>query len=101
MTSRFPLGKFNILEGRLSKWDHLEPLNRNVKWWRRSRDGCAGQYQGKGAFRRWQMMKACHGLQSKDKQKPANHDKDRANGGAQTLGGMVKRSYTDDCGKGT
>ena len=36
--ARFPLGKLNILEGRLSKWDHLGPLKCNVKQWRRSRD---------------------------------------------------------------
>ena len=69
--SAFLLGKSNILEGRLSEWGHLEPLKRNVKRWRRSRDGCAGQCD--------------------DKQKPANHGKDRADGAAQALNGIIKR----------
>ena len=76
MVSAFLLGKLNILEGRLSEWGHLEPLKRNIKRWRRSRDGCAGQYQGKGAFVGWKAMKARHRLECKDKQKPSNRGKD-------------------------
>ena len=40
----FPVDKLNIIEGRLSEWDHLEPLQCIVKRWCRSRDGCPGQY---------------------------------------------------------
>ena len=46
-------------------------------------------------------MKSCHDIESEDKRKPANHGKDRADGGAQALSGMVKRSYNDDYGSGT
>ena len=46
-------------------------------------------------------MKACHGLECKDKRKPANHGKDTADGDAQALKGMIKRSYNDDYGPGT
>ena len=47
-------------------------------------------YQAKRVFSGCQTMKSCHDLDSKDKRKHAYHDKDRANGGVQTLGGMAK-----------
>ena len=46
-------------------------------------------------------MKARHGLECEDKQKPSNHGKDIADGDGQALKGMVKRSYNDDYGPGT
>ena len=89
------------LVGRLTEWEHLPPLKGNAKRWRRSRDGCAGQYQGKKSFRGWQTMKARHGIEFEDTRKPSKHGKDIADGDGQVVGGMVKRSFNDDYGKGT
>ena len=46
-------------------------------------------------------MKAHHGLECEDKQKHSHHEKDTADGGAQALNGVVKRSYNDGYGPGT
>ena len=47
-------------EGKLSIWESDQPLYSHVRRWRSSRDGCAAQYQGNGAFRGWQTMQAQH-----------------------------------------
>ena len=46
-------------------------------------------------------MKARHGFECEDKRKPSKHGKDIADGDAHAVGGMVKRSFNDDYGKGT
>ena len=89
------------MEGKLTEYDNLEPLKENIQRWRRSRDGCAAQYQGRSQFRGWQTMKARHGFECEDKRKPSKHGKDIADGDAHAVGGMVKRSFNDDYGKGT
>ncbi len=43
----------DLPEGKLLEWESMEPLYAGVRRWRRSRDGCAAQYQGKTAFRGW------------------------------------------------
>ena len=44
---------------------------------------------------------ARHGIECKDKRKPSKHSKDIVDGYAQVAGGMVKKSFNDDYGKGT
>ena len=34
----------DLPEGKLVEYDNLRPLKADVRRWRRSRDGCAGQY---------------------------------------------------------
>ena len=46
-------------------------------------------------------MKARTSINSEDKRKRSRHGKDIADGDAQVVGGIVKRSYNDDYGKGT
>ena len=60
----------------LTEWTLLTPIFPEVKRWRRNRDGCAAQYQGKKAFMGWQTMRARHGLDFEDRQKIARHRKD-------------------------
>lgn len=88
-------------QGKLSEWDDMEPLYADVKRWRRRRDGCAAQYQGKGAFRGWQTMTARHGIICEDLRKVTMHGKDIADGDGSAVSGMVKKSFYDDYGKGT
>ena len=95
------LGDPVTFKGRLTEWENLEPLKANAKRWRRSRDGCAAQYQGRKSFQGWQTMKTRHDIECKDKRKPSKHGKDIADGDAQAVGGMVKRSFNDDYGEGT
>ena len=91
----------SLREGMLFDCDSMEPLYSRVKRWRRSRDGCGAQYQGKGAFRAWQTMKARHGMDFEDKRKRAMHGKDVADGDGSAVSGMVKNSFHDDYGSGT
>ena len=46
-------------------------------------------------------MNAHHDIEREDKQKPAKHGKDIADGDGQALDAMVKRSHNDDYDKGT
>ena len=91
----------DLPEGKLSEWEAKEPLFPQVKRWRRSRDGCAAHYQGKGAFRGWQTMQARHGIICEDRRKQSMHGKDRADGAAAAVGGKVRKSFNDDYGGGT
>ena len=52
----------DLPEDKLSEWESKQPLYPQVNRWCRSRDGCAVQYQEKGAFRGWQTMQARHGI---------------------------------------
>ncbi len=85
----------------LADCNMMDPLFPEVKRWRRSRDGCAGQFQGKGAFRGWQTMRARHGIVFEDRRKITMHGKDVADGDGSAVSGMVKKSFHDDYGKGT
>ena len=89
-------------QDKLSEWEPMEPLFMDVKRWRRSRDGCAAQYQGKSAFRGWQTMVARHdGMECEDRRKVTMHGKDIADGDGSAVSGMVKGSFKDDYGSGT
>jgi hypothetical protein len=74
----------------------MEPLYPGVKRWRRSRDGCAAQYQGKGAFFGWQSMMSRHGIECEDRRKISMHGKDIADGDGAAVKGMVKKSFNDN-----
>ena len=86
---------------KLSEWETMEPLFSSVKRWRRSRDGCGAQYQGKSAFRGFQTMTARHGIICEDRRKVTMHGKDIADGDGSAVSGMVKKSFHDNYGKGT
>ena len=101
ISTHLPQSKPLTGEGRLTEWENFEPLKRHVKQWRRSWDGCAGQYQGKLTFRGQQIMLARHSIECEDKQKPPKHGKNIANGHAQVAGGMVDNLFNDKYGKGT
>lgn len=88
-------------EGKLGEWEVAEPLYPTVKRWRRSRDGCAAQYQGKTAFRGWQTMKCRHQIECEDRRKVSMHGKDVADGDGSAVSGMTKASFNDDYGGGT
>ena len=88
-------------DGKLSEWEHPEPLYPEVTRWRRSRDGCAAQYQGKGSFRGWQTMHSRHGIICEDRRKVSMHGKDVADGDGSAVSHMVKNSFHDNYGKGT
>ena len=93
---------FPSLDGdKLDEWENMPPLYPQVKRWRRSRDGCAAQYQGKGAFLGWQTMMARHGIICEDRRKISMHGKDIADGDGSAVSGMVRSSFQDDYGKGT
>ena len=81
-----PQGKQLTGEGRLTEWENFEPLKSDVKRWRRSRDGCAGQCQGKSVFIGQQTMMARHGIECEDKRKPSKHGKYIADGDSQVAG---------------
>ena len=85
----------------LTDYDSLEPLYPQLTRWRRSRDGCAAQYQGKGAFRGFQTMTARHGIVCEDRRKVTMHGKDIADGDGSAVSGMVKKCFYDNYGKGT
>ena len=85
----------------LSEWESDIPLYKEITRWRRSRDGCAAQYQGKGAFRGWQTMTARHGIICEDRRKVTMHGKDLADGDGSAVSGMVKGSFNDNYGGGT
>ena len=91
----------DLPEDKLSEWDSMSPLYEDVKRWRRSRDGCAAQYQGKGAFVGYQTITARHGIVCEDCRKVTMHGKDKSDGAGSTVNGMVKGSFHDDYGKGT
>ena len=80
-----------IPEGKLSEWEAMEPLFEGAKRWRRSRDGCGAQYQGKSAFRGWQTMQSCHGIDCEDWHKVTMHGKDIADGDGSAVSGMLKK----------
>ena len=86
---------------KLDEWGAMDPLYGGVKRWRRSRDGCAAQYQGKGSFLGWQTMRARHGIECEDRRKISMHGKDVADGDGSAVGGMVRSSFHDDYGNGT
>ena len=88
-------------EGKLSEWESDQPLYPQVQRWRRSRDGCAAQYQGKGAFRGWQTMQARHGIVCEDRRKVTMHGKDVADGDGAAVSGKVRKSFNDDYGSGS
>lgn len=46
-----------------------EPLFSQCKRWRKSRDGCRAQYQGRGAFIGWQTMARRHQMECEDERK--------------------------------
>ena len=50
-----------------------KPLFAECERWRRSRDGCRAQYQGRGAFFGWQTMKCRHQMECEDDRKVAMH----------------------------
>lgn len=82
--------------------DRMSPLHEMAKRYRRSRDGCTAQYQGKAAFRGFQTMNARHnGLENEDMRKRPHHGKDIADGDTAAAGGMVASSFHDDYGGGT
>lgn len=87
--------------GGLSEWDRPIPLYPEARRWRRSRDGCAAQYQGKSAFLGWQSMKCRHGMECEDRRKVTMHGKDIADGDGSAVSGMVKKSFDDDYGEGS
>jgi hypothetical protein len=91
----------NLPPGKLTEYVSLEPLFEHVRRWRRRRDGCAAQYQGKSAFRGWQTMGARHNIECEDCRNVAKHGKCNADGDTATVNGFVKRSFNDDYGNGT
>ena len=91
----------DLPEGKLTEWNDMSPLYGQVKRWRHSRDGCAAQYQGKGAFFGWQTMNARHGIVCEDRRKITMHGKDVADGDGSAVSGMVKGLFKDDYGDGT
>ena len=58
---------------KLSEQTEPKPLFAQYKRWRRSRDGCRAQYQGRGAFFGWQTMKCRHQMECEDDRKVAMH----------------------------
>ena len=91
----------DLPDSKLSEWEEMPPLYPDARRWRRSRDGCAAQYQGKTAFRGWQTMNARHGLICEDRRKVTMHGKDVADGDGSAVSGMVRSSFKDDYGSGT
>ena len=63
--SMFP----DLPKGKLQEQENPEPLFPECNRWRRSRDGCAAQYQGKTAFYGWQTMAARHQMECEDERK--------------------------------
>ena len=92
---------FPPLPDKLNEWTDMEPLYSDLRRWRRSRDGCAAQYQGKGAFLGWQTMKARHSIECEDRRKITMHGKDVADGDGSAVSGMVRNSFKDDYGSGS
>ena len=85
-------GHPTLPQEKLSEWEAMEPLYPKVKRWHRSRDGCAAQYQGKCAFRVWQIMTARHDIICEDQRKVTMYGKDIIDGDGSTVSGMVKKS---------
>ena len=81
--------------------ESMDPLYPGMKRFYRSRDGCACQYQGKGAFRGFQTMTARHGVVCEDRRKVTMHGKDIVDGDGSAVSGMVRKSFYDNYGKGT
>ena len=79
----------------------LEPLFEHVRRWRRWRDGCRGQYQGRNAFLAWQRMTAKHGFPFEDCRNPADHGKSRSDGQGHVAGANIANSFDDNYGDGT
>ena len=86
-----PTGKY-----KLTQHDNIQSLCLHMKKWRRSRDGCASQYQGKKSFRGQQIMSARHQMECKDTRNPAKQGKDIADGEGHAVGGMVENEFNDD-----
>ena len=63
--SNFP----DLPVGKLREQMMPVPLFARCKRWRRSRDGCRGQYQGRGAFYGWQTMTRRHEMECEDDRK--------------------------------